>query len=263
MCRLLGYLGPPIGMDSLLLKPEHSLLVQSYQPQEMNSGVVNADGFGVGWYHPAREVYPFTYKHTVPIWSDPNLESLSRYAESGCVLAYVRSATAGQATQFSNCQPFQWEHYLGIHNGFVQDFRQTLHRPLREHLSDRFYAGIEGTTDSEHLLALLWQQLQQSAQPSLPAALKQTLALITTWAQAYGVAVSANFVVSDGHRLVASRFAHGCTAPSLYWLREDPSFVGGVIVASEPMFTSDRWHRCAENSIVVVGEDLEIQTNCL
>jgi len=39
-----------------------SLIVQSYQPREMNSGLLNADGFGVGWYHLQRDTDPFTYK---------------------------------------------------------------------------------------------------------------------------------------------------------------------------------------------------------
>jgi glutamine amidotransferase len=82
MCRLLGYLGAKIKLDHLLYKPEHSLLVQSYQPKEMTSGVVNADGLGIGWYHHEQDVNPFTYKSTLPIWNDTNLPELSRYIES-------------------------------------------------------------------------------------------------------------------------------------------------------------------------------------
>ena len=48
MCRLLGYLGEPILLDAILYKPEHSLIVQSYDPREMTSGLLNADGFGIG-----------------------------------------------------------------------------------------------------------------------------------------------------------------------------------------------------------------------
>lgn len=273
MCRLLGYLGQPMQMDSLLIKPEHSLLVQSYQPQEMTAGLINADGFGVGWYHPQRQTHPFTYKNTLPIWSDPNLLSLGRFVESNCLLACVRSATVGQATQLSNCQPFQWGEYLGIHNGFIQNFRHSLYRPLRDRLNDAIYATLEGTTDSEHILALLWQHMQEAAL-SLPQALEATLQLLAVWAEEQGVTAALNLVVSDGHQLVAARFAQGCQPPSLYWLRDDPPFVRGVILASEPMFrsvtdmnrsgtdmnTSGQWHCCPENSLVVVGEDLEIQT---
>ena len=102
MCRLLAYLGSPVSLDHLLYKPEHSLIVQSYEPREMISGVVNADGFGVGWYHPEKDTEPFTYKNTAPIWNDINLPSLSRFVESKCVLAYARSATEGQALDFAN-----------------------------------------------------------------------------------------------------------------------------------------------------------------
>jgi len=46
MCRMVGYVGPPLRPAELVLKPAHSLYVQSYRPREMTSGVVNADGWG-------------------------------------------------------------------------------------------------------------------------------------------------------------------------------------------------------------------------
>lgn len=148
MCRLLGYLGLPILLDTILYKPEHSLIVQSYQPRFMTSGVLNADGFGVGWYHQNQDTEPFTYKNILPIWSDINLPSISRYVESGCAIAYVRSATSGQAVDLSNCQPFGLDRILFVHNGFVQNFRSSVYRPIRELFSDRTYQLINGTTDS-------------------------------------------------------------------------------------------------------------------
>ena len=47
MCRHLGYLGPPITLDALLLAPEHSLLDQAKAPREQRASSLNADGFGV------------------------------------------------------------------------------------------------------------------------------------------------------------------------------------------------------------------------
>lgn len=260
MCRLLGYFGPPVVLDSLLTKPEHSLVVQSYQPREMTSGLINADGFGVGWYHPQRETEPYIYKNILPIWSDINLTNLSRYIESGCVLANVRSATANQAVQLSNCQPFRWGRIMGIHNGFIENFHQTLYRPIRDRLNDVCYQAIEGTTDSEHIFALICNQLQVSPQISLLKALQITLQTLAEWAQAYKIKVGLNLLISDGHSLVASRFAYPARPPSLYWLRDDPSWAGSVLVASEPMFTSDQWISCPENNTLVIGEDLDIQT---
>jgi len=59
MCRLLGYLWST-NCSGLFVVQEHSLIVQSYQPREMNSGLLNADGFGVVFLQ--RDTDPFTYK---------------------------------------------------------------------------------------------------------------------------------------------------------------------------------------------------------
>jgi len=260
MCRLLGYLGSPVQLIQLLYKPERSLVVQSYLPQEMTSGVVNADGLGIGWYHLTQDVDPFTYKNTLPIWNDTNLPELSRYVESDCVLAYVRSATPGQALDMGNCQPFRRDRILFIHNGFIERFRQTLYRPIRDRLSDEIYQSIHGTTDSEHIFALLVNQVQTVPDASLEKALSQTLIQLTQLAQSYQVSFSANVIISDGHSLIASRYAWGSNAPTLYWLRDDPNYPNAVLVASEPLFAGN-WHSCPTNSLLVVKEDLEFRIN--
>ncbi|MBW4574105.1 MAG: ergothioneine biosynthesis protein EgtC [Aphanothece sp. CMT-3BRIN-NPC111] len=262
MCRLLGYLGSPILLDHLLYKPEHSLIVQSYQPREMTSGVVNADGFGIGWYHAQRDSDPFTYKNLLPIWNDVNLPNLSRYIESGCVIANIRSATSGQGVDLNNSHPFRNGRILFTHNGLIRNFRETLYRPIRDRLSDRIYQSIDGTTDSEHIFALLINQWETDPDITLEKALHNTLMILAQLAQSYQVDFSANIIISDGHRLVASRFAHGVQAPSLYWLRDDPAFPEAVIIASEPLFTSN-WISCPEHSIISVGEDLDIQIHQL
>jgi ergothioneine biosynthesis protein EgtC len=258
MCRLLAYLGSPVSLEPLLYKPEHSLIVQSYQPREMRSGVVNADGYGVGWYHLQKDIEPFTYKSTLPIWNDINLPSLSRYVESGCMLAYIRSATAGQALDFSNCQPFQYQRLLFIHNGVIEKFQQTLYRPIRSQLSDEFYQWIGGTTDSEHIIALLLNQWQAHPGKSLEQALQITLLNLQELAHNYQTNVSANLVISDGHRLIASRFSTQSPAPSLYWTVDNPNFPKSVMIASEPLFAGD-WIPFSENSIISVGEDCDIR----
>lgn len=258
MCRLVGYIGLPIALDKLLYKPEHSLIVQSYQPREMTSGVVNADGFGIGWYHAQKDTNPYSYKNILPIWNDTNLESLSRYVESGCVLGYVRSATAGQAVDLSNCQPFEYDRLLCIHNGRIENFRQTLYRPLRDRLSDVAYQSIKGNTDSEHLFALVLDELQTNRSATLDLALHTALLQMDQLAKSHQVAASANMIVSDGKRLIASRFASDKKAPSLYWLRDDPAYPEAVIIASEPLFEGN-WNSFPEQSIVSVGQDLEIE----
>ncbi len=90
-------------------------------------------------------------------------------------------------------------------------------------------------------------------------ALQTSLLTLDELAKSHQVSASANLIVSDGHRLVASRFASNTTsAPSLYWLRDDPTFPEAVIIASEPLFDGN-WNRFPEQSILSVGEDLDIQ----
>ena len=153
MCRLLGYLGDSIQLDRILFKPEHSLVVQSYKPLEMTAGLLNADGFGIGWYDAKSNNPPYCYKNILPIWNDANLPQLGRYIQSQCYLGYVRSATSNLSVDMINCQPFSHQNLLFVHNGYIDDFRQTLYRPIRNNLNDFAYRRIEGTTDSEHILA--------------------------------------------------------------------------------------------------------------
>lgn len=267
MCRLLGYLGPPIQLARLLEQPEHSLIIQSYQPREMTSGLLNADGFGVGWYHAVHDCEPFTYRNTQPIWSDINLAELSRYIESGCILASVRSATPGQAVQISNCQPFRHGSILATHNGYIENFRQTLYRTVRDTLDDAYYRLIDGTTDSEHIFALLLQYLGYSTTVSdvaaLQAALRATVSTLSKWAAVDALRIGLNLIVSDGKQLVASRYASTSPAPTLYWLRDDPHFPGAVLVASEPLFASDGWTSCPENSFLSIDANLDVQIGML
>ncbi|MBP0000110.1 MAG: ergothioneine biosynthesis protein EgtC [Cyanobacteria bacterium SID2] len=256
MCRLLGYLGDSIQLDRVLCDPEHSLVVQSYQPREMTSGLLNADGYGIGWYERAKQSQPFTYKNLLPIWSDINLDSLSRYITSACILAYIRSATSGQAVDLSNCQPFVFQNLSYIHNGFIDNFRQTLYRPIRERLSDDLYHNIQGTTDSEHIFALLLQIAQTHPNWTLHQALKAALLELQNLADTHNTKLSANLILSDGQTLIASRFAANTKAPSLYWLNGDAAFPEAVLIASEPLFPAN-WQPFPDGSIVCVGENRE------
>ncbi|WP_310415253.1 ergothioneine biosynthesis protein EgtC [Chamaesiphon sp. OTE_8_metabat_110] len=258
MCRLLAYQGIPQSIDRLIAKPEHSLIVQSYQPREMTAGVINADGFGIGWYHPEKDTEPFIYKHTQPIWTDINLPSVSRYVETGCMLSYVRSATPGQGVSLSNCQPFQDGKLLFIHNGFIDNFRGGLYKQIRDKLHQHIYQSIDGTTDSEHIFALFSNLLHTHPELPLEIALQQTLRLLRDLVEAERTTISANIVISDGERLIASRFAHRATVPSLYWIKNSIDYPDSVILASEPIFTDD-WHVCPMQSIITVSKNLEIE----
>ena len=257
MCRLLGYLGSPLTLEKLLYQPEHSLIVQSYQPKEMKVAILNADGFGMGWYDSVKEAPPYTYKNTIPIWHDLNLPQLSRYVESPCMLGYVRSATPGLPVDFSNTQPFTDDNWLFFHNGFIENFRSTLYLKIRQALNDTSYQWIQGNTDSEHIFAMVLDEVAKNPQLSKELALGKVISQLAHWSEPLQVPLAINLLMSNGKQLIASRYGKHVSPPSLYWLKNDLNFPQGVIIASEPLFEGN-WNRCPESSIISVGEDLEV-----
>ena len=118
---MIAYLGETeIQLSSLVLEPEHSLLVQSYAPKEMMSGVVNADGFGTGWYAPEVDEEPAVYRSVAPIWAHRSFASIAPKVRSSTVFAAVRSATLGLPVEESGVPPFASGPYLFAHNGATQ-----------------------------------------------------------------------------------------------------------------------------------------------
>lgn len=252
MCRLVGYLGNTIQLDELLYKKEHSLYHQSYNPKELKSGVVCADGVGMGWYDEAGKA--FIYRNTIPIWNDPNLEELSHYVKSNCAVGYVRLTGTGQSLDISNCQPFRNARLLFVHNGEINNFQETLYRPIRESLSDSTYRLIKGMTDSEHIFALLVEMWQSSPDSTLLEALRATLQKLSDLARDYDTSFSANIIVSDGNAIAASRYAYQTEAPTLYWSSDDANHPTQVIIASEPL-SSHNWLAFPTQSTLFVKAD--------
>jgi predicted glutamine amidotransferase len=174
------------------------------------------------------------------------------------MLSYVRSATPGQGVSLSNCQPFRDGKLLFIHNGFIDNFRSGLYQQIREKLHSHIYQAIDGTTDSEHIFALFSNILHTHPELPLETALQRTLQLLRDLVETDRTTISANIVISDGERLIASRFAHRATVPSLYWIKNSSDYPNSVILASEPIF-ADNWQTCPMQSIITVSKDLDVQ----
>lgn len=159
-----------------------------------------------------------------------------------------------------NCQPFTHQNLLFVHNGFIDDFRETLYRPIRNKLHDFAYQRIEGTTDSEHIFALVVDELETHRNISLQQALNNTILRLIELAKPNEINFSANIVLSNGKELAACRYANRELSPTLYYLRDQVSHA--VIIASEPLFKGD-WILCPEASLISVGEDLTVNISSI
>ncbi|MEL7141517.1 MAG: ergothioneine biosynthesis protein EgtC [Cyanobacteria bacterium J06554_3] len=281
MCRILGYLGPAISIDHLVLEPAHSMLVQSYKPKELNNAVLNGDGFGLGW----QAISPppsskktasapeeaFVYRNILPMWNDRSLPDLCRYIRAENFVVNLRSATDKMPVDLSNCQPFKWVNgrhsLLFVHNGFIENFFDTLQRPIRQKLCDRAYRSLQGLTDSEHIFALFIHHLETQPNIDLAEALRQTIRLLADMANAAHVRIAANIILSvkhtdhqsTNHRLISLRYDNQQTAPSLYWLKEPASFPNSILVSSEPLFQAD-WQSHPQSKLISIDNALNMKT---
>lgn len=259
MCRILGYLGPQIALDQLVLQPEHSMMVQSYKPKELKSAVLNGDGFGIGWHGKPQNSEPFIYRNILPMWNDRSLEDLCRYIQAGSFVVNLRSATVKMPVDLSNCQPLKYKQMLFVHNGLIENFFESLQRPIREKLCDYAYRSIQGLTDSEHIFALLVHYLEIQPGIDLAEALHQTVKTLAEMANAAGVRIAANLILSTPDRLIALRYDNQQEAPSLYLLKDSNRFPNSVILSSEGLFEAG-WQSCTPGELISIDSDLTIKS---
>lgn len=206
-------------MSSLVLDPAFGLQRQSYAPRRQQRGLLNADGWGVGFYVSGHTA-PVRWRSARPLWGDASFASVAPVLSSGAVLAAVRSATAGMPTDESAAAPFTDGHWLLSHNG----------RVLSSVLPARLDA--ESVCDSALLAAHIFAEG--------PERLVETIR---------GVAdadpeASLNVLLTDGTRVVAVTWGD-----ELSYL-VDPD---GVVVASEPYDDDERWVDVPDRRLVEVS----------
>ncbi|MEE8388302.1 MAG: ergothioneine biosynthesis protein EgtC [Acidiferrobacterales bacterium] len=249
MCRIAAYIGPPVALQHFLLSPSHSLMEQAWAPREMREAKLNADGFGFGWFANMRQ--PAIYTNPMPIWTDPNLEGLGQTLSADLWLAYVRSASRRTDVSHANTQPFVNSTLLFTHNGFIDQFGETLRHNIRHALQTHCEKTIHGNTDSEYLFALLRQQLLEGI--PVEAGLRKLSQLLQGWAS--DVKLLLNFVIAEKDRIVAMRHAINGDCPSLYYCVNEKSFPEGKLVASEPLTESGNWQAIPEHHLLILSRD--------
>jgi glutamine amidotransferase len=220
MCRHLGWLGAQTSVSALVLDPPCGLRVQSYAPRQQKHGLINADGWGVGFFdRPSGGEVPRRWRSAAPIWGDTSLESVAPVLRSHCVVAAVRSATVGMPIDVSATAPFTDGQWLLSHNGIVD--RTVL--PLT--------ASAESVCDSAMLAATIFTLGLD--------ALGETIAQIG----ALDRNARLNILAANGSRMLAT--AWGDTLSILR--RAD-----GVVLASEPYDNDSAWEDIPDRHLVEV-----------
>ncbi len=148
MCRLYALRAThPTHAACELLDAQNALIHQS---QRDGRGLANTDGWGMarilrGEGQCFRQVEPA---------SESEMYRNEALKLNGTILmAHVRRATVGISSA-ANTHPFRHGNAFLIHNGHIPAFDEVRPRLLAT-LSDERRAAIQGTTDSEHVLALL------------------------------------------------------------------------------------------------------------
>lgn len=254
MCRMVAYLGgPETTLSSVVLEGEHSLLVQSYAPREMMTGVVNADGFGVGWYVP-EDAEPAVYRSNQSLWADRSFAGIAPRIRARTVFAAVRSATPGLPVEESGVPPFSSGPFMFMHNGAIQDFRRTAMRPLRDSLSDETYAGLLGVSDSETIFAGLLDRLKDGG-GDLGRALAATIRHVSGVCAVLGVKATLNLAVTDGRTMAFSRHSTEGPGNSLYFAEGGGVFPEATLVASERLDADVRWREVPDGHLLLVDHE--------
>ena len=220
MCRHLGWLGEPRSIASLVLEPPSGLLVQSYAPRRQKHGLMNADGWGVGFFdHGVVR----RWRSAAPLWGDASFASVAPALRSGCIVAAVRSASIGMPIEPTAAAPFTDGQWLLSHNGLVD--RAVL--PLS--------AAAESTVDSALLAALIFDRGLDN--------LGDTVAEVA----AADPNARLNILAGNGSQLLATTW--GDTLSVLH--RDD-----GVVLASEPYDDNPDWQEIPDRHLVeVVGSN--------
>jgi glutamine amidotransferase len=248
MCRLAAWIGDPIALEDIVVRPKHSLLTQSHDATEAKLAV-NGDGFGFAWYLDRPE--PGLFRDVLPAWSDGNLPSLCRMIRSPLFLAHVRASTLAETARV-NCHPFSYGRWSFMHNGQIGNF-ERVRRGLEASLPDDLYVRRAGKTDSELVFLML---IAEGLETDAHLAIARVLARLDATRMAGDAPSRFSCVLSDGERLIAFRHASDGKAPTLYSHREEGQGHEGFVLASEPLEGSAAgWYGVAQDHVLTLTSD--------
>lgn len=235
MCRHLAYLGPPVRIGDLLVRPKAGLFTQSWAPRVQRHGTVNADGFGIGWYAD-HEPEPGRYRRSGPIWADLTFADLARVIRTGALLAAVRDATLPSADGEAAAAPFARGPWLFSHNGALTGWPGSVAR-LASALPADELLRLEARCDSALVWALVVHRLRAGH------TMREALAATVTALHGAAPGSRLNLLLTDGTGLAATAWGD-----TLFYLLHPGA---GVSVASEPYDADPGWREVPDGSLLL------------
>ncbi|MFI1223737.1 MULTISPECIES: ergothioneine biosynthesis protein EgtC [unclassified Streptomyces] len=235
MCRHIAYVGDPVALGDVLLKPAHSLVRQSWEPRRQRYGTVNADGFGVGWYADG-DPSPGRYRRQGPVWGDETFADLARVVRSTALLAAVRDATEAGADGEAAAAPYAAGRLLFSHNGAVKGWPGSLAVPAAALPPERLLS-LAARNDS----ALIWALIRHrtDAGDAVSQAVVETVREVAAAAPGSRL----NLLLTDGETITAT--AWGDTL----WYLTTPG--RRTAVASEPYDDDPLWREVPDRTLLV------------
>jgi len=300
MCRFIIYAGHPVLLADVVLSPEHSMIELGVQVGQRlpcidtshpycgkRNAVINADGYGIGFYNDHK--VPGLFREMTAVGNSPNLSTLARVITTPLIFAHVRAATSATSVTIQNCHPFNVGRWLFMHNGTISHFKKVQQRIISSLHVDVF-SLCEGTSDSWYLFLIFLQKLYELKNSTdfltmevsveeMGWAVKQVLETIHEIMLEAGITdpSSLNFAVTDGNNVVVTRYRNGAHSdpPSLYFalckkyeMKQCPlqrkkqqlelskcergSENTVALVVSEPLSTSDEWTLVPKNSVLII-----------
>lgn len=286
MCRFVAYLGAPILVDEIIVKPSNSLIHQSYGAME-SIMTVNGDGFGLGWYYKDIKEEPGLYKSILPAWNDENLLTNASIIKTSCFLAHVRAATTGGVST-ENCHPFMYEEMLMMHNGGIQDFEKIKYDFLSL-LDEEAFLWIKGQSDTQYIFALYMTNFRSLgiAKPATPQDLvdcfNKTFKDIEELKEGKGIDSISNYnlVLTNGYGMIATRFStdpdmddrslHFAEKISVKVAKNGEFEIGNeehersaALISSERLTEDEHlWKEIPKNHAVYIGKDMHVSLHKL
>lgn len=263
MCRLYALRAThPTIPTCELLKAQNSLFKQAGGDER---GWANPHGWGIvdrladGSMDYDREPKP----------ADQSEEYRREATETPAIatIAHIRRATVGEP-KLENTHPFVGENAALAHNGHIGAFEEV-GAHMRTEMKPKWRDAIQGSTDSEHVFALLMSRLPERTPSAMVDTMVRTIRDIAQWTDERGTECTLNLMWLVDDHLIGSRFhrtLHYSLRDHAYRCPEcgeshgpDVPTYRAVVLASEPI-TAEHWHEVPDEVVWSIDPEWQLVT---